>query len=560
MTHTAYVATLTGLSVFDTRTCNASSQSGCAQLGDFAICHDCFGPFSAKVDVAHNTIYESNGQTTVVAIDGRSCNAEDLAGCATAPHGTLALPDPGFDHILWFALDPRLHTMYAVMQKNDTVIAIDTNDCNGRRRAGCATLEPPSLHVGTDPEGIGIDTGTHTVYVANQLDDSLSVVDTLRCNADTTTGCRRPSPLLQVPPTGKITVDESTGTAYIPTRGTSITMVDIRACHAHHTDGCRRHWPHVVLDQHPNAIVVDQSTHTAYVAARGAAPEGSVTVLDTRTCSVRHPSCPSLATIPIESGGPTSIDVNRRTHAVYVAATTPDGANTVSMIKGASCNATRTTGCADQPAVMQDGPVRGPAIHCGGWAAEVAVNSVTNTVYATSTEGCGGIGDEVFVFDGATCGAGDTTGCGAPTATVEAGHNPFEIAVDARTNTIYAALLFDGEALGRVAVIDGKHCNGTTTSGCGQAPPSAPAAFGSLAVAVDPAAGFVYVVNIEDASVSVIDGRHCNGTHPGGCDAHPTPIPVDDYPDDIALAPSVFTAYVGSGTRGTVSLIPLRRR
>jgi hypothetical protein len=102
-THTGYVATTTGLSVFDTRTCNATTQSGCDDLGDFAICQGCLGPWSAKVDVAHNTIYEGDGQSTIAAIDGRSCNADDLSGCATAPFGTVAFPDPGFDHILFLA-------------------------------------------------------------------------------------------------------------------------------------------------------------------------------------------------------------------------------------------------------------------------------------------------------------------------------------------------------------------------------------------------------------------------------------------------------------------------
>jgi DNA-binding beta-propeller fold protein YncE len=287
---------------------------------------------------------------------------------------------------------------------------------------------------------------------------------------------------------------------------------------------------------------------------------GSVTVLDTRACHAPRSGCSATTTIPIPAGAPTSIAVNRATHAVYVGAVRPDGVNTVSMINGASCNARSTSGCGVDPAVMQDGPARGPAIHCGGWYAGVAVNPATNSVYATSTEGCGGIGQEVFVFDGATCGVSDTSGCGQPTATIEAGRNPFDLTVDRATSTIYSALLEDGEDHGRVAVIDGTTCNATTTTGCAQHPATARAGFGSHAVAVDDRTRFVYVVNIEDMSVSVIDGRRCNGTRTSGCHARPHNLPVDDYPDGIATAPSVHTAYVTSGTRGTVSVVPLLQR
>jgi DNA-binding beta-propeller fold protein YncE len=561
-THTAYVSTLTGFSAFDTHACNASSQSGCGRLGDFTICDGCFGPFSAKVDVDHNTIYEADGQTSVEVIDGGACNAANLSGCARAQHGTIALPDPGFDHILWFALDPGLHTLYATMQKNDTVIAIDTDLCNGHRTGACRQVEPLSVHVGTDPQGVGINTRTHTLYVANQLDDTVSVVDTRHCNADTTSGCRHRSPLFDIAPTGTPAADATTNTLYIPTDHTSITMVDMRACQAHHATGCRQDWPSVEVGANPAAVTVDAATHTAYVADHGRA-DGTgrgVAVLDTDSCQALESGCSVVATVNVTSGQPTSIAVNPKTHAVYVGAVTPDGANTVSMVTGTACSSTITTGCDEPLAVMQDGPARGPAIHCGAWTVGVAVNPATDTVYATSTEACGGIGEEVFVFNGATCEPADTSGCGAPKATVEAGLNPYSLAVDPNTNMVYTPLLGDGETLGRVAVIDGRTCNGTTTSGCAENPVTAPAEFGSLAIDIDPRTGFVYVADIENTSVSIIDGHHCNGTDTDSCHQQPRNIPVDDYPDSLAVAPSADTAYVTSSTKGTISLIPLRRR
>jgi DNA-binding beta-propeller fold protein YncE len=94
-THTVYVANLTGMSVLNANTCNAIELSGCQTIGEATAppCDsDLFpwcGPFSAKVDAANNTIYETDGTTAVFAFDGRTCDASDLAGCATAMPGTV---------------------------------------------------------------------------------------------------------------------------------------------------------------------------------------------------------------------------------------------------------------------------------------------------------------------------------------------------------------------------------------------------------------------------------------------------------------------------------------
>jgi DNA-binding beta-propeller fold protein YncE len=95
------------------------------------------------------------------------------------------------------------------------------------------------------------------------------------------------------------------------------------------------------------------------------------------------------------------------------------------------------------------------------------------------------------------------------------------------------------------------------TAGCGQTPSVTPAGFGPVAVAVDPTTHVVYVANIEDTSVSVIDGKHCNALHTGGCNQAPDMLPVDDYPAWISIDPAVGTAYVTSGVNGTVTVVRL---
>ena len=76
-------------------------------------------------------------------------------------------------------------------------------------------------------------------------------------------------------------------------------------------------------------------------------------------------------------------------------------------------------------------------------------------------------------------------------------------------------------------------------------------------MAIDPATDTVYVANIEDASVSVIDSATCNGSDIAGYSRAPPKLAVGDYPSALAVDPAVGTAYVASGTESTVSVNPL---
>ena len=68
-------------------------------------------------------------------------------------------------------------------------------------------------------------------------------------------------------------------------------------------------------------------------------------------------------------------------------------------------------------------------------------------------------------------------GCANPPEQISVGSdpvfgeaNPFGIAVDQATDTIYTANIFNGEGPGTVSVINGATCNAHNTSGCGQTP------------------------------------------------------------------------------------------
>ena len=547
-THTAYVATTSGLTAFDTRTCNATTSAGCGNVGTFHLCSypDCFGPFSAKVDPENNTIYEGNGDTTVVAIDGSTCNADHLSDCTTVAYGSVTLPDPGFgDHILSIAVDVSRHSVYALLQKDDAAVVIDADVCNGSHPSACATLDPPQIHTGANPQSIAVDQRTHTLYVANQADNTLSVIDASRCNAAVTTGCFHRPPATDLAAPGGIAADATVHTVYVASGTHDIAMIDSRDCNAYHPRGCDQAPPTATVGDLPAAIAIDDTTHTAYIANQGSGPSGTVTLLDTHACNAHRTHCATAATLQVPAGHPSDIAVNTTTGTIYVATATSAGSDVISVFDATTCNAATTTGCGQLPATMTVGPSSG----CSSLAITVA--EATDTIYATDTTLCATpfLGDQIYVYDGTNCRSAHTTACGNPVATITAGLNPYDVAVDEATSTLYAPLLADGEQPGYVAVIDAATCNGSNTAGCAQPPALAPVGFGPIAAAIDPTTDMVFVTNIQDTTLSVIDVKRCNGTGTDRCDEPTDKLAVDDYPSSIAIDPTVGTAFVRATSR-----------
>jgi len=552
-THTVYVTTigaLNGWVVFDASTCNATVQSGCGTIGKLT--GDPVGPIAAEVDPANDTLYTANWDNTVSAFDLRHCNASDLAGCATQKPGTVTgLPFVGFDHSLWVAVDVPLHSVYVSFQKDDSLIAVDTNVCNGSHRAACATLRPPTIHTGADPEGIVLDSQTQTLYTASEADNDISVIDASQCNAQATAGCRHPAPAMALA-AGAGAADPSVHTAYVTSGSNTVAMIDTTSCNVGHLSGCAATPPTVTVGNGPDAVAVDRQTDTVYVANFGTGSSGTVSVIDAATCNATSTAgCGKLASLQVPGGNPDDIAVDATSGTLYVATLTSSGPNLISVFNAATCNATHTTGCGQAPAVLKVGDSAG-----GNSSVNLAVNQATNTVYATNviTNTVPFGGDSVYVINGATCDAATTTGCGQTPATITAGFNPWGIAVDQATDTIYTANFADDEHSGAVSVINGATCNGTDHSGCGQTPATVAAGFGAIGVAIDPAADTVYVANLSDTSVTVINGATCNGTEHTGCgQAHPR-VAVGNYPGAITVDPATGTAYVSTGD-STLSVI-----
>ncbi len=105
-------------------------------------------------------------------------------------------------------------------------------------------------------------------------------------------------------------------------------------------------------------------------------------------------------------------------------------------------------------------------------------------------------------------------------------------------------------------MINGATCNATNTGGCDQTPAIVPVGWGALLAAINPETQQVITTNLQDASISVINGTHCNAANTRGCSHAPAAHAVGNYPAFIALDPSIDTAYVSNNYN--VSVVPIK--
>ena len=364
-------------------------------------------PVGVVVDPYTRTVYVANGgDGTVSVINDASCHANDLSGCGGAVVASFNADADG----LTLSVDRANHTLY--VGQSDTVAMVNTTTCNASNVAGCS--QPfASAPVGKFPGFAAVDPATNTIDVPNINDGTVSVIDGGSCNATEQGGCR-----------GSVTV----------TAGSGATQV-----------------------------AVDDATHTAYVANWNNGHDGTVSLIDTRTCNgiVRFGCGETFPTVAV-GRGPSADVVAAASDTVYVEVgpgVDVSSVGSLELINGATCNVSDQVGCGLAPARAPDGS--GPIA--------MAENPVTRTVYAVNEED-----DDMSVIDARTCNATDHAGCeqtppalaigGRTTAHVTLGSDDGAgaVAVDPSTDTLYAA----SQAENNVSILNGATCNGVVTWGC----------------------------------------------------------------------------------------------
>lgn len=111
--------------------------------------------------------------TGVLAVIGAVVLAMFLSGCrgpSTGPTYRVTATVPVGTNPIGVAVDPGAHTLYVINQRDNFVEAVSVIDAS--TRAVTATVP-----VGKRPYSVAVEPRTHTVYVTNQRDNSVSVIE-----------------------------------------------------------------------------------------------------------------------------------------------------------------------------------------------------------------------------------------------------------------------------------------------------------------------------------------------------------------------------------------------
>jgi DNA-binding beta-propeller fold protein YncE len=400
------------VSVIDLTRCNALRTDGCRQVAPTMAIG--FDGGAVAVDIASNTIYASSqDEGTVTVLDGRACNSSNTSGCRhPAPTTDVGRGTQGG------VLDQHTNTLYIANQLANTISVVDPNACAANRLLGCRQTWP-TIAVGENPKQLANDEAHDTLYVGDYTGNAVSVVDTITCNSRITSGCGQTPP--SIPVSGgayDIVRDPVTATLYVANVDSdTLTLINTDTCNAHVTSGCGQTPVAVHIGNLPAGLIIDPLTRTLYVSIRG---DSNVTVVDMATCNITDTTgCAGThPTIPINAP-PRFLAVDDSTRTLYVSTR---NTSTVALVDTATCNAHTASGCPQTPAVVDVGYL----------PYGVTLDSVNHQVFV------GNVGDStVTAYDSRTCNAHTTIGCNRPMRTIEAGGWPLQVTVDNRNGTLY---------------------------------------------------------------------------------------------------------------------------
>ena len=300
-TGTLYVASPTGVvDALNVSHCNATSTASCgAPVNSIA---DGQGPVGVDVDIATDTVYAANGanevdSNTVSVINGATCNASESFGCSQTPATVTVGTSPQ-----WDAVDQATNTVYVANALSGSVSLIDGATCNGTDPSGCGQT-PPAVLTGTGDSYLALAASRDTLFSLNQDNDTISEINVNTCNAQQPSRCPIEARNEQLPfnppaggPANSFALVPGTSTAYVVNAGgeSLLQPVGIGACNAQDTMGCRVEAPHVAHEEF--FPVVDAATHTIY-AGNTTLPQ--IDVFDAHTCRAGHlAGCSPVAEIP----------------------------------------------------------------------------------------------------------------------------------------------------------------------------------------------------------------------------------------------------------------------
>ena len=540
-TNTAYIANQLdhSISVVDGTKCNGKNSSKCTPI---ATIYPGPNPTDLVLDVAHRTLFASlagGNSDSIAVIDIGSCNATNTSGCGQTPKqvvfpgntnwrgGAASIPF-GLPAIM--DLDETTHTLYVPDANEGPVYILNTSTCNGITPSCSSPIVTAVMG-----DGVVVERAHHSVYVVQAINFSnqIQILDSSTCNSTNQTGCSTPpsqSFTAGFFPNLPAAVDEATHTLYMPASFPNVLgVIDTSVCNASTTLGCGSA-AQVQVGSYGFAAVFDPQTKTVYVENFFST---SVSVVNGATCNaMNHSGCNQKPPILATGFHPAPFGYNPVTQTLYVSS---QDTNFAWVLDGSKCNATRTDGCTKQA----------PTTNTGTAPSGLDLNPNTKTLYVANQGG-----NTVSVIDAAACNEQQLGGCNQTWPTVGIGTNPFRVAVNKTTNTVYVA-----NFNGTLSVINGATCNASVQSSCNQAPATATVGARPNDLVVDELSNTIYVANRNSNTVSVVDGRHCQGSDTSGCSQAWFTFTVGQAPQALAFNPNNQTLYVGIDSGDYISVV-----
>lgn len=469
------------VALIDSSTCNATVHSGCGSVPHRA--HVGGLPDSVTIDPVTRTAYIGNIDSgTASVLNTATCNASTQLGCLQKPPA-LATQTPWGNLVF----EPRTRTLYSSSQNTLSLWALDSSSCNATNTAGC-TKFAPTTPAGLGTLGVAANPNTRTIYVANFVDNTVSVIDGSVCNKGYTAGCNQTWPTISVGNTPRfIGINKATSTIYASNAGDgTLSLINAATCTGSVHSGCMQ-LATTTVGNRPQELAVDEASNTIYVANQR---DGTVSVINGAHCYSGDTSgCgQSWPTVAV-GNSPQALGYNPVNRALYVTNTND---NTVSVINGNFCNGDNAAGCAAVATIL-----------VGNGPRSVGIVTATNTVFVGNRDDL-----TVSVIDGSKCNGTNTSNCGQTPPTILVGAFPnaiaqgpgHSIAVDQKKQIVFIPVVGDHD----VAVIDGSICNGTHV-GPQCLPKIVPQRMGAFTftAAIDDSSGTVYVGNDNDSTVSL---------------------------------------------------------
>lgn len=146
-------------------------------------------------------------------------------------------------------MDEATNTIYVVNQVDNTMSVIDGSHCNGMDASGCN--QPwPAATVGNSPQALALNPNDHTIYETNTADNTVSVIDGSHCNSTDTSGC---TPVATFPVGARsrpraVGIVLDTNTVFVGNRNDlTVRVIDGSTCNGSDTSGCPQAAPSEVL-------------------------------------------------------------------------------------------------------------------------------------------------------------------------------------------------------------------------------------------------------------------------------------------------------------------------